>query len=96
MTRGWSSVFSRLGDALLWRRLPLGRRGERIAAARLRREGYRILARNVRNRFGEIDLVAEAPDRRTVVVVEVKAGLGLADASDEAAFAEIRRRKDAF
>jgi len=35
-------------------------------------QGYKILKRNLRNRFGEIDLVAEAPDKRTVVIVEVK------------------------
>ncbi len=50
----------------------LGRAGERAAARFLRRAGYRILARNVRLRFGEADLVCRAPDRRTIVVVEVK------------------------
>jgi putative endonuclease len=50
----------------------LGRRGERAAARHLRRRGYRVLGRNVRLPGGEVDLVALAPDRRTVVVVEVK------------------------
>ncbi len=50
-----------------------GRRGERLAARHLRRHGYRILGRNLRNRLGEVDLLAEASDG-TVVVVEVKAG----------------------
>ena len=50
----------------------LGRRGERAAARWLRRERYRILARNVRIPGGELDLVCCAPDRRTIVVVEVK------------------------
>ena len=31
-----------------------------------------MLARNLRNRLGEVDLVAEAPDRKTIVIVEVK------------------------
>jgi putative endonuclease len=53
----------------------LGRRGERLAARRLRRKGYRILGRNVRLRFGEADLVCLAPDRCTIVVVEVKTRL---------------------
>lgn len=50
----------------------LGRAGERAAARLLKRAGYRIIGRNVRVRVGEADLVCIAPDRRTVVVVEVK------------------------
>ena len=49
-----------------------GPRGERVAARFLRRSGYRILGRNIRLVAGELDIVAEAPDRRTLVVVEVK------------------------
>jgi putative endonuclease len=49
--------------------------GERIAAKHLRRQGYRILARNISNAHGEIDVLAEAPDGRTIVVVEVKSSL---------------------
>jgi putative endonuclease len=49
----------------------LGRRGEDLAAAHLERLGYRILARNHRTRFGELDLVAA--DARTIVFCEVKA-----------------------
>lgn len=55
--------------------LATGRRGERAAAAHLRRGGYRLLGRNLRRRHGEIDLLAQAPDGRTIVVVEVKARL---------------------
>ncbi len=54
-----------------WRSSP-GGRGEQLAAEHLAGLGYRILQRNYRNRFGEIDLLALAPDGRTVVVVEVK------------------------
>ena len=57
-----------------WRLPPsTGERGENLAATHLKKQGYRILARNVRNRTGEIDIVAQAPDERTVVIVEVKA-----------------------
>lgn len=49
-----------------------GDRGERLARRHLRRKGYRILARNLRVAPGEADIVALAPDRRTIVVVEVK------------------------
>ena len=51
----------------------LGERGERAAARLLRRSGYRILARNLRNRLGEIDIVAEDRRDRSIVIVEVKA-----------------------
>jgi putative endonuclease len=52
-----------------WNQL-FGNRGERVAARFLRRLGYRVLARNHRNRFGEIDLIAA--DGQTLVFVEVK------------------------
>jgi putative endonuclease len=54
------------------RRDPLGPAGEKLAARRLKRDGYLILGRNVRVPIGEADLVAVAPDRQTVVIVEVK------------------------
>jgi putative endonuclease len=47
-----------------------GARGERLAAEHLRRRGCVILARNVRTRDGEIDVIVR--DRRTIVFVEVK------------------------
>ncbi len=50
----------------------LGRLGERLAGVHLKRDGYRVIARNVRSSLGELDLVAMAPDRNTVVFVEVK------------------------
>lgn len=58
----------------------LGKVGERAAARYLRRAGYRILGVNLRSRLGEIDILAEAPDGRTIVVVEVKAAAGDHDA----------------
>ncbi len=39
------------------RRLTLGRQGEEASALYLDRKGLKILARNVRNPVGEIDLV---------------------------------------
>ncbi len=56
-----------------WRSRSTGDRGEDRAADHLREQGYTILARNVRSRLGEIDIVAQAPDGRTIVIVEVKA-----------------------
>lgn len=50
----------------------LGALGERAAARYLKRNKYRVVERNIRLGPGEIDLLCLAPDRRTVVVVEVK------------------------
>lgn len=50
----------------------LGRRGEHLAAQHLKSNSYKILARNLKNRFGEIDIVALAPDGKTLVIAEVK------------------------
>ena len=49
----------------------LGRRAEDLIADRLARLGWRIVARNVRTRSGEIDLIGL--DGGTLVFVEVKA-----------------------
>ncbi len=50
----------------------LGDWGERLAARHLKKQKYRVLARNARSKMGEIDIVALAPDGRTLVIVEVK------------------------
>ncbi len=47
-----------------------GASGEDIAAAFLTRRGYRILRRNFRCRFAEIDIIAEQD--KTVCFIEVK------------------------
>ena len=49
-----------------------GSRGERAAADFLKKNRYKVLARNLRNRFGEIDIIAMTPDGKTAVIVEVK------------------------
>lgn len=51
-------------------RRALGRLGEDLAAAHLTRLGFSILARNVRTRAGEIDVIAS--DASTLVFAEVK------------------------
>jgi putative endonuclease len=48
----------------------LGRLGEELAAAHLERLGYRVIARNYRTRFGELDLVVT--DDEVLVFCEVK------------------------
>lgn len=72
LSGAWGRVLSLV--AALRRPRSTGGLGEDAAAAHLQRQGYRILARNVKNRTGELDVVAEAPDGRTIVFVEVKAG----------------------
>ena len=49
-----------------------GRRTELLATFILMLKGYRILGRRVRNRFGEIDLIARSPSG-ILCFVEVKA-----------------------
>ena len=48
----------------------LGRLGEQLAAEHLERLGYRVVARNHRTRFGELDLVAARDE--WLVFCEVK------------------------
>lgn len=69
---------------LAWR---FGRRGEVLCAWRLRLEGYRILARDVRTHVGEIDLIARRG--RLLAFIEVKARTA---AADEPVTARQRRR----
>jgi putative endonuclease len=49
----------------------LGRLGENLALEHLERLGYRLVTRNHRTRFGELDLIV--CDDTTIVFVEVKA-----------------------
>lgn len=51
-------------------RQTIGRRGEQLAAEHVERLGWRIVARNHRTRFGELDLVAV--DGEVLVFCEVK------------------------
>jgi putative endonuclease len=48
----------------------LGQAGEALAADTLQQQGYKILTRNYRTPYGEIDLIARHGD--TLVFVEVK------------------------
>jgi putative endonuclease len=56
-----------------------GKQGERLATRFLRKQGYRIVATNLDEGFGEIDIVAV--DRRVLVFVEVKTWMRPADGS---------------
>jgi putative endonuclease len=50
----------------------LGATAEELAAARLAANGWEVIERNARTRYGELDIVAL--DGRALVFVEVKAG----------------------
>jgi putative endonuclease len=67
----------------------LGRLGEDLAVEHLERLGLRVLARNYRTRYGELDLVV--CDDATIVFVEVKARR--LDASAGSALEAISPRK---
>lgn len=67
-TNGFFDGDSRRGSGAL------GAMGERLATRRLRRQGYRIMARNYRVAGAEIDVIAMDGD--TLVFVEVKTRTG--------------------
>jgi putative endonuclease len=58
--------------AVTERRQRLGKQAEDLVATRLTGAGWRLLERNARTRYGELDLVAL--NGRALVFVEVKAG----------------------
>jgi putative endonuclease len=75
-----------------WKRW-FGRRSERAAAKFLRGLGYRLLAANVADRDGELDLLAL--DGETLVIVEVRStSSDRPDAIDQtAATVDLRKQK---
>ena len=57
-------------------RAEIGALGEQLAVDHLRGLGLRVLARNWRCRYGELDIIAADDAARTVVFVEVKTRTG--------------------
>ena len=51
-------------------RAELGRTGERLAEKFLKKLGYKIVEKNFRTKFGELDIIAK--DKKCIVFVEVK------------------------
>ncbi|MBI3322391.1 MAG: YraN family protein [Candidatus Omnitrophica bacterium] len=72
-------------------RTALGRRCEEIAAGCLRRQGYRIIERNVRMRFGELDVVAR--DGSVLCFVEVRARSSTRFGMPEESVTPLKRRR---
>ncbi len=52
-------------------RIEFGKQAEKTAVEFLKTKGYKILQRNYRTKFGEVDIIAE--DKGTICFVEVKA-----------------------
>jgi putative endonuclease len=72
----------------------LGRRGERAVLARLRRDGYRILARNWRHpHLGELDIVARQDSE--IVFVEVRTRQGARRRALDSALTSVDEAKQA-
>lgn len=63
-------------------RTALGRAGEEAAARHLTELGYRIIARNLRFRFGELDIVAEEHGWLVFVEVKTRTGSGYGSAAE--------------
>lgn len=57
-------------------RIALGRWGEDVAVRHLEAQGYEVLARNWRCRYGEIDVVARHGDALVFVEVKTRSGVG--------------------
>ena len=56
-------------------------RGEEAAAKHIKSQGYKILARNLHLKMGEIDILCHDQANNCVVVVEVKARVRKSDAT---------------
>src|SRR5205823_11933533 len=86
----WRSRFSR--SKKLSEHLRLGARGEKLACAFLRRQGYRILYRNFRaRRGGEVDIICR--DRDTLGFLEDN---GVAIAANDTNFFDTARPQAAI
>ena len=72
-------------------RTALGQRCEEFAAEYLRQQGYRVIERNVRMRFGEIDAVAR--DGATLCFVEVRARSSTRFGWPEESVTPLKRRR---
>jgi putative endonuclease len=77
--------------AMTLQRRRLGERAEELVASRLRAAGWRIVERNARTRYGELDIVAL--DGSALVFVEVKAGRSNASFGPERPVLAVDARK---
>ena len=73
------------------KKLDLGKLGEKLAAAALKKKGYRIVQTNYRCRYGEIDLIAAKKD--CMVFVEVRSKTSVAFGSPEESVSAAKKTK---
>jgi putative endonuclease len=74
----------------------LGQRGEDFAARYLKRQGYKILGRQVDLRVGELDIIAvdmRAPKGRTIVFIEVKTRTDVSTGTPAEAVDDLRQQR---
>ncbi|MBD5584517.1 MAG: YraN family protein [Clostridia bacterium] len=69
----------------------LGKKGEKQACAYLKREGWKILERNYKNPFGEIDIIAKKDE--VYAFIEVKTRLSDIFGTPSEAVGSMRKRK---
>jgi putative endonuclease len=78
------------------RKSEIGKKGEDFAANYLTKNGYKVIARNFREKWGELDIIAKAPDK-TLVFVEVKTissgSFGGLKPEDQVSAAKLRKFK---
>jgi len=72
-------------------RQQFGQEGESIAVRHLKKNGYKILEQNYRNKLGEIDIIAK--DKNTLVFVEVKSRRSAGYGSPKYALTPKKQRK---
>jgi putative endonuclease len=72
--------------------ISLGKIGEDVAVRYLLKRGFSIIERNFRKKYGEIDIVAKAPDK-TLVFVEVKTMATGLDLTPEDQYSASKRQK---
>ena len=67
-----------------------GLEGEEKAARHLKKQGYKIIAKNFQTRFGEIDIIAE--NKEYIIFVEVKAR-GENSIAEPKEFVDLRKQR---
>ncbi|WP_227980835.1 YraN family protein [Nocardia spumae] len=71
--------------------LALGAHGEDLAARFLRGAGIRIVERNWRCRYGELDLIVEESGTTAFVEVKTRSGVGFGTPAESVTFAKQQR-----